>query len=115
MNSSTFVDGIEVMWRPGCPFCMKLRGALRRRGIDTTEIDIWSEPEGAARVRAATGGDETVPTVFIGSRALVNPSVKQVVAAVESELPGREADLIPDTQNMGTRSAPSGLWKRVRS
>lgn len=108
MSTSPFVDGIEVMWRPGCPFCATLRSSLRRRGITTTEVDIWSVPDAAERVRAATGGDETVPTVFVGSRALVNPSVSQIVAAVESELPARAEELIPVR-------ADSGKWRRMFS
>ncbi|MGA8995716.1 MAG: glutaredoxin domain-containing protein, partial [Nocardioidaceae bacterium] len=72
---------IEVLWRPGCAYCERLRRGLRRAGVETTERNIWADPEAAARVRAATGGDETVPTVVIGDRALVNPSVAQVRAA----------------------------------
>ncbi len=59
------------------------------RGIATTEFDIHADPSAAERVRQVTGGDETVPTVFIGHEAMVNPSIKQVVAAIERELPGR--------------------------
>jgi len=58
---------IEVLWRPGCPFCVRLRGELARAGVATTERDIWSDPDAAARVRAGTGGEETVPTVVMGS------------------------------------------------
>ena len=79
---------VEVMWRPGCPFCGSLRRGLRRAGVMTDEHDIWSSVDAAARVRAATGGDETVPTVFVGPRALVNPSVDQVVAAIRADDPG---------------------------
>ncbi|MDJ0359596.1 glutaredoxin domain-containing protein [Rhodococcus sp. H29-C3] len=114
MSSSTFVDGIEVMWRPGCPFCTRLRSSLRRRGIATTDIDIWSVPGSAARVRAATGGDETVPTVFVGNRALVNPTVGQIVSAVESELPDRSGELIPQSTT-GMWNKISSLWKRGQS
>ncbi len=32
---------IEVLWRPGCPFCARLRGELARAGVATTERDIW--------------------------------------------------------------------------
>ncbi len=53
----------------------------------TIEHDIWSSADAAARVREATGGDETVPTVFVGNRALVNPSVRQVVAAIKDDDP----------------------------
>lgn len=75
---------IEVMWRPGCPFCSSLRRELSRAGVETVEHDIWSSEDAAARVRGATGGDETVPTVFVGERALVNPSVRQVIDAISA-------------------------------
>lgn len=95
MSSAGYVDGIEVLWRPGCGFCANLRRGLRRRAIATTEIDIWKDPSAAERVRAATGGDETVPTVFVGNLALVNPSVRDVVAAIEEEFPERVGELLP--------------------
>lgn len=94
MSSISYVDGVEVLWRPGCPFCMNLRRGLRRRAIKTTEIDIWQDRGAAERVRAVTGGDETVPTVFVGDLALVNPSVREVVAAVENEFPDRAREIL---------------------
>ena len=75
---------VEMMWRPGCPFCSSLRRGLSRAGVATIERDIWSSTDAAARLRDVTGGDETVPTVFDGDRALVNPSVRQVVAAIRA-------------------------------
>lgn len=85
---------IEVLWRPGCPYCSRLRRDLARAGVVTVEHDIWADPAAAARVRAATGGDETVPTVIIGKRALVNPDLRQVVAAVREQLPDHADDLL---------------------
>ena len=61
---------IEVLWRPGCPYCSRLRRDLARAGVVTVEHDIWADPAAAARVREATGGNETVPTVVVGDRAL---------------------------------------------
>lgn len=82
-DASRGVDAVEVYWRPGCPFCGSLRRGLARAGVPTREVDIWnSPPEAAARVRAVAGGDETVPTVFIGGHALVAPRVRQVLDAV---------------------------------
>lgn len=91
MNTSK-VDGVEVAWRPGCPFCIKLRSSLRLRGVITTDVNIWADPAAAQRVRKANGGDETVPTVFIGTQTLINPSARQVIATMKHELPDR-ADL----------------------
>ena len=83
---------VQVYWRPGCPFCMMLLPRLRRSGLPLREINIWRDRAAAARVRAITGGDETVPTVVVGTRALVNPSVRQVVATARAEWPG----VLPD-------------------
>jgi len=71
---------VTVYWRPGCPYCMALRRGLRRSGLDTREVDIWLEPSAAAFVRQHAGGNETVPTVAVGSTVLVNPSARTVVA-----------------------------------
>ena len=72
---------VTVYWRPACPFCMVLRRGLRRSGLPHQEVDIWDDPAAAAIVRSAANGNETVPTVQIGDRFLVNPSTAQVVAA----------------------------------
>ncbi|MUL41339.1 NrdH-redoxin [Streptomonospora sp. PA3] len=79
--------GVEFHWRPGCMFCFMLRVRLLRRGVPLVETDIRQDPGAAARVRAATGGDETVPTVFVGPVALVNPHPDEVVAAVRTHAP----------------------------
>lgn len=73
--------------RPGCPFCTALRWRLRRSGLPVREVDIWDDPAGAGVVRAATGGDETVPTVRIGPVTLVNPGMGQVRSAVDTYAP----------------------------
>ncbi|MDQ3150193.1 MAG: NrdH-redoxin [Actinomycetota bacterium] len=99
---------IEVLWRPGYPYCAWLRRGLERAGIDTVERDIWSDPGAAARVRAATGGDETVPTVIVGSRALVNPSVAQVVSAVRAEFPDDAEALVGAAPTTATRPLAGG-------
>ena len=89
---------VTVLWRPGCPFCALLLRGLARNGLRFDRIDIWDEPAAAAWLRVVADGNETVPTVHIGGGdpdaavALVNPSVTQVLAAVDrvapSALPG---------------------------
>jgi mycoredoxin len=62
-----------------------LRGAaagLRGARVRAEWVNIWEDHASAARVRAITGGDETVPTVEVGARAMVNPSAWQVAAAM---------------------------------
>lgn len=67
-----------VYWRPGCPYCIRLRARLGRDARRLLWVDIWADPEGAASVREVTGGDETVPTVIAGERSFINPTIDVV-------------------------------------
>ena len=51
------------------------------------ERNIWDKPEYAEIVRAVAGGNETVPTVIVGTVSMVNPSVKQVQEAMAEHAP----------------------------
>ncbi|MFG3718990.1 hypothetical protein ACGF8D_14440 [Streptomyces massasporeus] len=67
-------DGRPVVhWRPGCRYCLRLRLRLGRDARRVHWVDIWRDPAGAAVVRAAHQGDETVPTVVVAGRAHTNP------------------------------------------
>ncbi|MEU7410141.1 glutaredoxin domain-containing protein [Streptomyces sp. NPDC042638] len=68
------VDGRPIVyWRPGCKYCLRLRVRLGRDAHRLHWVDIWRDPAGAAAVRAANAGDETVPTVLVAGRAHTNP------------------------------------------
>ena len=72
---------ITLYSTPWCGYCHRLKGQLDREGIDYTEVDITEDPSAAARVEAANGGNQTVPTlVFFDGTALTNPSLAQVKA-----------------------------------
>jgi mycoredoxin len=73
---------VVVYWRPGCPYCARLRAHLWARGLRPRMRNIWADPAAAAFVRSVTGGTETVPTVVIGDVAHVNPRPRMVVAAL---------------------------------
>ncbi|MEO7369860.1 MAG: glutaredoxin domain-containing protein, partial [Ilumatobacteraceae bacterium] len=89
---------IVVYWRPGCPFCSRLRAGLRRSGLEVREINIWDDPAAAAFVRSVAGGNETVPTVVVDGLALVNPPTRRVL-----ELADRNAD--PESSSTPSRQA----------
>jgi mycoredoxin len=62
-----------------CGYCARLKGQLKRAGIDYDEVDIEQQPDAASIVSKVNGGNETVPTlVFADGSALTNPSVAQV-------------------------------------
>ncbi|HEX9888284.1 MAG TPA: glutaredoxin domain-containing protein [Nitriliruptorales bacterium] len=80
---------ITVYWRPGCGFCTGLLRGLERAGLSFDRVDIWQDPDAASFVRSVADGNETVPTVRVGSVALVNPSGPEVLRTVATELPDR--------------------------
>lgn len=94
---------VTVYWRPGCPFCARLREDLRAMGMPTREINIWADPAAATLVRSIADGNETVPTVTVGERALVNPSASEVLMQVRQIVPG----FTPD-------AALAGVGRRLR-
>ncbi|MFC8453534.1 glutaredoxin domain-containing protein [Kitasatospora sp. NPDC057223] len=79
--------GVVVYWRPGCVYCMKLRLRLRFTRLKYTKVNIWRDRDAAAFVRSVADGNETVPTVTVGGEAMVNPSKRQLMAAVEQYAP----------------------------
>ncbi|ARZ71784.1 membrane protein [Streptomyces albireticuli] len=73
------VDGRPVVfWRSGCKYCLRLRIRLGRSARQAHWVDIWRDPAGAAVVRAANEGNETVPTVVVAGRPHVNPDPEWV-------------------------------------
>jgi glutaredoxin len=68
------VDGRPVVfWRPGCKYCIRLRIRLGRSARQLHWVSIWRDPAGAAAVRAANDGNETVPTVVVAGQPHTNP------------------------------------------
>ncbi|MER5752346.1 glutaredoxin domain-containing protein [Streptomyces sp. NPDC002088] len=79
--------GVVVYWRPMCTYCMKLLTQLRFTRLQYTKVNIWRDPEAAAFVRSVADGNETVPTVTVAGRAMVNPSKRELLEAVETYAP----------------------------
>lgn len=90
---------IEFYWRPGCPFCMMLERSLDRAEIPLLKRNIWDDPEAAAYVRSVADGNETVPTVRIGSTALVNPSSREVATVLSETYPDSSTKVSSDGQS----------------
>jgi mycoredoxin len=76
------MSAVTVYWRPGCPFCLRLRWGLRLTRTPHDLVNIYEDPAAAAFVREHNNGDELVPTVQVGDRVLSNPSVRAVRSAL---------------------------------
>ncbi len=63
-----------IYWRPGCTYCFRMRVALGWTGRKAVWVDVSRDDRASARVREANDGNQTVPTVFVGDDAHVNPS-----------------------------------------
>ncbi|MEU2655297.1 glutaredoxin domain-containing protein [Streptomyces sp. NPDC007325] len=82
-------DGRPVVyWRPGCVFCLRLRLRLAGRAHRAHWVNIWRDPEGAAAVRAANDGNETVPTVLLAGRHHTNPDPAWLRARIDDPASG---------------------------
>jgi len=83
------VTEVVFYTRPRCPYSFRLRRALHRRGLPFREVNIWEDAAAAAAVRDVANGNETVPTVHVGERWLVNPTADEVCAAAGYQAPDR--------------------------
>lgn len=73
-----------------CGYCRRLKSQMDREGIAYDEINIEQDPDSAAFVEKANGGNQTVPTVRIVPVAggtevvMTNPSLAQVKQALSA-------------------------------
>ncbi|KUJ64322.1 NrdH-redoxin [Streptomyces albus subsp. albus] len=71
-----------------CGYCRRLKTQLDREGISYVEVNIEQDPESAAFVEKANGGNQTVPTVLVvppsggDDIVMTNPSLAQVKQAL---------------------------------
>lgn len=68
-----------------CGYCVRLKRALDREGIEFDEIDIERDPAAADYVMSVNGGNATVPTVVLpDGTALTNPPLPELLSAVRA-------------------------------
>jgi glutaredoxin-like protein len=106
---STVQSPVTVFWRPGCPWCVRLRRGLRRAGISVNEVNIWENSAAAAEVRSLTGGNETVPTVKVGEALMINPSVRRVINEISMQAP----QLLTNAQSRASAGRHLGLSRII--
>ena len=78
---------IIVYWRPGCGICASLERQLIAANVTFRKVNIWDDPQAAEFVRSVARGNETVPTLSIGSMSLVNPSLQSVIDTAAEHAP----------------------------
>jgi len=68
-----------------CGYCVRLKRALEREGIEFEEVDIEYDEDAAALVMSINGGNATVPTIVLADgTALTNPPLPDLLSAVRA-------------------------------
>jgi len=57
---------VELYTTAFCPYCVRARALLDRKGVAFTDIDITEEPGQRAEMIRRAGGRTSVPQIFIG-------------------------------------------------
>ncbi|MEX1009418.1 MAG: glutaredoxin domain-containing protein [Acidimicrobiia bacterium] len=103
-------EAIQFFTRPGCGISASLARRLDRLGFPLEFHDIWNDVAAAAFVRSVARGNETVPTLVIGTTVLVAPSVRQVITVATEEAP----HLLPDPEAPPPPSVTARVWAWLR-
>jgi len=60
---------VEIYTTQFCPYCVRAKSLLRKRGVAFEEIDA-SDPEVREQMIERAGGRRTVPEIFINGRII---------------------------------------------
>lgn len=59
---------IKIYTTPICPYCVRAKALLKRKGALFEEIDVFVDTDRRAEMEQKSGGRYTVPQIFIGDR-----------------------------------------------
>lgn len=57
---------ITIYTTPFCPYCIRAKALLTKKGADFEEIDVMGTAGARAQMQERSGGARTVPQIFIG-------------------------------------------------
>jgi len=64
------VATVEVYSTSYCPYCIRAKGLLERKGVEFVEIDVTDDPVLRAQMVKLAGGRRTVPEIFINGEII---------------------------------------------
>lgn len=62
------MPNITIYTTPICPYCTRAKGLLKRKNAAFTEIDVSEDELQRETMRGRSGGRNSVPQIFIGSK-----------------------------------------------
>jgi glutaredoxin 3 len=57
---------VRIYTTPICPYCVRAKSLLRKKGAEFDEIDVFMDCEARREMEAQSGGSRTVPQIFVG-------------------------------------------------
>ena len=57
---------VRIYTTPICPYCVRAKSLLSKKGVAFEEIDIFMSEEARQEMLANSGGARTVPQIFVG-------------------------------------------------
>jgi glutaredoxin 3 len=59
---------VEVYSGPHCPYCVKAKELLKRKGVAFAEFDVKADAEKMQEMLAKSNGRRTIPQIFINGQ-----------------------------------------------
>lgn len=57
---------VRIYTTPICPYCVRAKALLTRKGVPYEEIDVYMDPTARDEMLEKSCGARTVPQIFIG-------------------------------------------------
>ncbi len=57
---------VEIYTSPMCGFCHAAKRLLKDKGVNFSEINVWSDPSRKPEMIQRANGGRTVPQIFVG-------------------------------------------------
>jgi len=64
------VAKVEIYTTMFCPFCVRAKSLLKKKGGEFEEIEVDSDPELRRQMTERSGGGYTVPQIFIDDQPI---------------------------------------------
>lgn len=62
------MPNITVYSGPNCPYCVRAKALLEKKGAQFEDVDIKSNPDRREEMLAKSNGRQTIPQIFIGGK-----------------------------------------------
>ena len=56
---------VEIYSGPGCPYCVRAKSLLDKKGVEYTEHDIRTDANALGQMMERTNGARSIPQIFI--------------------------------------------------